>query len=97
MNHVNMDISRSSVGAAPWLMPPGMALPEGDAAPLKDIPVAELGIRHLLGTKNIGQIAQLRGAIDLAAAASADPHFMHREKKETNWAWSTLSSFTATS
>ena len=97
MNHMNLEISRGGAGAAPWLMPPCVALSEGDAAALKDIPVAELGIRRLHGAGDIGQIARLRGEIDLAAAASADPDFMCREKKETSWAWCSLSSFTGTS
>jgi hypothetical protein len=97
MNHLNMEIARGSAGVAPWMVPPGMALSQGDAVALKDIPVAELGIRRLFGTKDIGEIAQLRGEIDLAAAASADPHFVHREKKETSWAWSMLSSSMARS
>jgi len=97
MKHMNMEISGGNAGAAPWLMPPGMVLPEGDVAPLKDIAVAELGIRRLLGAADLREIAQLRCEIDLAAAASADPEFMHREKKETSWAWCSLSSSTGTS
>ena len=90
MNHMSMNPSLGNAGVAPWLMPPGMRMPdaETEVAPLKDIPVAELGLRRLHSAGEIRQIAQLRGEIDLSAAAAADPLFMTREKKETNWGWS---------
>jgi hypothetical protein len=88
MNQFNTLVSPGSVGVAPWLMPPGAVEP----AQLKDIPVAELGLRRMRDAADIREIVQLRQEIDLSAAASADPEFMRSEKKETSWAWSTLSS-----
>ena len=58
----------------------------------KDISVEQLTIRRLRSQQEIREMARLRQEIDLAAAASADPHFAEREKKETNWAWSSHSS-----
>ena len=91
MQPLNMETLRGNTGTAPWLMPPGMAL-QYEPAPLRDIPVAELGIFRLHSATDICHVAQLRRGIDLSAAASADPDFLHREKKETNWAWSMPSS-----
>ena len=86
-----MNTAGLGAGTATWLLPPGMLAEHVDAdAPLKDICVADLRIRQLRGDQ-IAQITQLRGEIDLAAAASADPDFMAREKKETNWGWCTPS------
>lgn len=62
---------------------------------LRDIDVDELSIRSLRRHHEIREVAQLRGQIDLAAAVAADPLFVSREKKETSWAWSLLSSCTA--
>ena len=61
----------------------------------REIAVADLTIRRLRRAGDIRELAQLRGPIDLAAAVAADPHFLAREKKETNWAWSSPSSCTA--
>src|SRR5436190_14072598 len=97
MNPTSMEISRGRPGVAPWLMPPGLMLPAGDAAPLKDIPVADLRIRCLRGAAEIARIVQLRDEINLAAAAAADPEFMYREKKETSLVWSLPSSCTTRS
>jgi hypothetical protein len=74
--------------------PPGIAAFYGSAPPveaqdtvapaLKDISVEQLAIRCLRSQSDIREVAQLRLEINLAAAASADPHFVEREKKETN-------------
>lgn len=92
MSHTHMQVSGARPGVAPWLMPPNLLMPEPDPPALKDIPVADLGIRCLRGAGEIAEIVQLRGEINLAAAAAADPQFTCREKKETNWAWYLLSS-----
>ncbi len=84
MSHTSMEISRARPGVAPWLMPPGMLMPECEPPALKDIPVADLEIRCLEGAREIAEIVELRGEINLAAAAAADPQFAYREKKETN-------------
>ncbi len=86
MNHTHMQITGVRPGVAPWLMPPDLLIPDADPPALKDIPVADLGIRCLRGAGEIAEIVQLRGEINLAAAAAADPQFAYREKKETSWA-----------
>ncbi|TFZ08201.1 hypothetical protein [Ramlibacter humi] len=70
-------------------LPPAAFEPE--AAGTRDIAVEDLTIRRLQKQYEIRELAQLRGQIDLKAATSVDPHFATREKKETNWAWSSLS------
>jgi hypothetical protein len=72
--------------------PPLDDAPDTVAPALKDISVEQLTIRRLRAQSDIRAMARLRQEINLAAAASADPHFAEREKKETNWAWSTPSS-----
>ena len=79
--------------------PPAAAFPlhSFDVEPqeLRDIAVDDLSIRCLRRPHEIREVLPLRGQIDLAAAVAADPHFLAREKKETSWAWSSRSSFTA--
>jgi hypothetical protein len=74
----------------------GLALPatpfEPEAAGSRDIDVDELSIRCIRKQYEIRELAALRGQIDLKAAVAADPHFHAREKKETNWDWSSPSS-----
>ncbi|TFZ00930.1 hypothetical protein EZ313_21095 [Ramlibacter henchirensis] len=65
---------------------------EPEAAGSRDIAVEDLTIRCLRKATDIRDLAQLRGQIDLKAAASADPQFATREKKETSWVASSLSS-----
>lgn len=62
------------------------------AGALKDIAIDELSIRLARSRDDIRQMARMRQQIDLAAATSIDPQFAEHEKKETNWAWSSLSS-----
>lgn len=64
--------------------------PEVDGS--RDIAVEDLTIRCLRKASDIRELGQLRREIDLRAAASADPQFAAREKKETNWAACSLSS-----
>lgn len=56
-----------------------------------------LVLRHLRTPRDIARVKHLRGHIDLAQHSAADPHFHQHEKKETNWASRSLSSFTACS
>ena len=60
-----------------------------------DISLEQLTIRRLRSQQEIREMAQLRQQIDLAAASSAEPQFFEREKKETNWGWSSLLNCTA--
>lgn len=73
-------------------MPPMPPLAfEPEAAGSRDIAVEDLTIRRLHKQYEIRELASLRGQIDLKAATAVDPLFATREKKETNWAWSSLS------
>ena len=65
--------------------------PEADGS--REIAVEDLTIRCLRTASDIRELSQLRRQIDLRAAASADPQFVAREKKETNWVECSLSSF----
>ena len=65
--------------------------PEPEAPGSREIAVQALSIRCLRKQYEIREVAQLRGHIDLKAAVAADPQFLAREKKETNWASSSLS------
>ncbi|WP_332813584.1 hypothetical protein [Ramlibacter sp.] len=67
--------------------------PEADGS--REIAIEDLTIRCLRKASDIRELSQLRRQIDLRAAASADPQFATREKKETNWAGCSLSSFMA--
>lgn len=49
-----------------------------------EVPLQELGFRHLRSAAEISQIVHLRQEIQLPASALADPAFHTREKKETN-------------
>lgn len=55
-----------------------------DAMPQQEVPIADLMIRRLESAQEIAEMAALRRQIDLAAAASVDPHFIEHEKKEIN-------------
>jgi hypothetical protein len=87
--------TNSSIGYSPALLPQEMRqglhidvrAPVADAvtvAPWRDIPIDELSVRLLTGSREIAGMAELRTQINLAAAIKADPHFPEREKKETN-------------
>lgn len=59
----------------------------------REIAIEDLSIRCLRSASDIRELSQLRRQIDLRAAASADPQFAAREKKETSWAVCSLSSY----
>lgn len=61
----------------------------------KEISISQIRVRHLASPDEIAQMARLRRQIDLTAAATADPQFHEHEKKETNWAASWRSTWTA--
>jgi len=70
---------------------PGIALP-APARPVvpeelqerQEIPLDELRFTPLKTQQDIDRVRALRGAIQLPAAALADPYFHAREKKETS-------------
>lgn len=77
--------------AVPESIPAGR-LPAAVPAAACEIAIDELEIRRLQHPGEIAQVSHLRQAIQLPAAALADPGFASREKKETSTALSPDSS-----
>lgn len=75
----------------PFQFPFAADEPEADGS--REIDIEDLTIRCVRKASDIRELSQLRRQIDLRAAATADPQFATREKKETNWAGCSLSSF----
>ena len=69
-----------------------MADSHGDYARPAAPAAGEITVRQVHGGADLRSVVQLRGLIDLSAAASAEKDFARLEKKETNWVSSSFSS-----
>lgn len=90
--------------ASPWLpatvprtgtYPSSLMAYAAEEVEREEVPIDELSFCHLRGEAEIAGIKHLRGELQLPVSALADPDFRTREKKETKWGSSALSSAAA--
>lgn len=55
------------------------------------VPIEEVTLRHLRTPEDFASVRALRGHIDLGVHMTVDSCFEEHEKKETSWAWPSLS------